>query len=173
MAAEPRKYYNGAAAYDVYSVRTEVARPAPKRRLPEEQPYSRPAVRQKAHAQVAPFAVVGIFVVACLMVLVVFGYVQLYETSTEVSSLEAQLRQLNLEHAQLQSKYEGRIDLGEIQLRAEELGLRVPTEDRVIYLNLTGTDRAEVFRQERSSVFTEVVDALRQSVSSMIEYLNR
>lgn len=173
MPEERRKLYNGAAAYDVYSVETQVVRPLPETRLPEEQPVRRQMVRQKAHAQIAPFALVGILLVACLMVLVVFGYVQLYEASSEVSRLENELHSLTLEQSQLQSKYEGRIDLKSIQERAGELGLKVPLEEQIIYLNLAGTDRAEVYQQQRGNALTEVVEALRQSVSSMIEYLNR
>ena len=173
MAAEAEKLYNGAAAYDIYSVQAQVARPQPKPRLPEERPVRRETVRRKAHTQIAPFALVGILMVACLMVLVVFGYVQLYEASSQVSSLEAELRQLNMEQFQLQSKYEGRIDLNQIQERAGELGLKVPMEEQIVYLNLAGTDRAELYHQQHSSVLSEVVSALEQSVSSMIEYLNR
>ena len=40
-------------------------------------------------AAVAPAAVLGLMVVACMLILVVFGYVQLYEATQKVSGLES------------------------------------------------------------------------------------
>ncbi|MDH8276291.1 hypothetical protein QIG69_28465, partial [Klebsiella pneumoniae] len=48
----------------------------------------------RARLRVSPFSVLGIAVTVFLAVLVVFGYVRLYEASTEVSDLERQLSAL-------------------------------------------------------------------------------
>lgn len=174
MADETRRYYNGAAAYDVYAYQNQAARPLEEpRHLPEEYPLPQRQPRQKARTAVAPFAMAGILAVACLMVLVIFGYVQLFEATSEVSELESRLQALNEQQVMLQSKYEGRINLEQLQTRAEELGLTLPGEGQVIYVNLAGADRAEIFQQQHSSVFTEVFDALEQSVTGLIAYLNR
>ena len=173
MADEYRNLYNGAAAYDVYSYQNTAQPLERPQHLPEEQPVHRKQPRTKAHTAIAPFALVGILAAACLMILVVFGYVQLFEASSEVSTLEARLKELNEEQTLLESRYEGRINLTQIQTRAEELGLKLPAEEQVVYLNLAGGDRAEVYQQQHTSVFSEVLDALKQSATGLIAYLNR
>ena len=106
-----------------------------------------------------------------MLVLVIFGYVQLYEATTEVSRLESQLQQLNAQQALLKSKYEGKIDLDAIEQRAAELGLRTPEAEQIVYVNLSGSDRAEIYQQTRTSLIGEIVQTIEQSVSSLIAYL--
>ena len=80
--ADERRYYgtNGAAAYDVYagdrysSAARELPRQEPQRRhLPQEQPQPQRHQRVRAKTAVAPFTLFGIAVVACMLVLVIFG----------------------------------------------------------------------------------------------------
>ena len=91
MADRRAQYHtNGAAAYDVYAWNQSTApqrRPEPQH-LPEERPLPQKRQRVKARTALAPFTVVGMLAVACLLVLVVFGYVQLFEATSEVSKLE-------------------------------------------------------------------------------------
>ena len=110
------RYYrtSGAAAYDVYSpYNTNTARPLPRQPqgLPEERPLPQREQRVKAKTAVAPFTLLGVVTVVCMLVLVIFGYVQLFEATDNVSKLETKLQSLQQEHAMLESKYEGRIDL--------------------------------------------------------------
>lgn len=173
---DDRRFYgaNGAAAYDVYAdpYRSNVARPLEEpRHLPEEQPLPERRKRVKAKTAIAPFTLFGMLAAACMMILVIFGYVQLYEASTKVSRLESQLQSLEAEQTLLRSKYEGKIDLPAIQSRAAELGLHTPESGEVIYLNLAGGDRAEIYRQTKTSLLTEIVQTIEQSVSSLIAYL--
>ena len=172
--AEPRRYYNGAAAYDVYTYRnSNTAQPLRQpQRLPEERPLPQRQTRVKVRTEVAPFTMLGLVTVACLLVLVIFGYVQLFEASTRVSRLESQLQQLQSEQTLLQSKYEGRINLEQIAQRAEQIGLKASTKEQIVYVNLCGSDRAEIYQEERNSVITDIIDALQQSVSSLIAYLH-
>ena len=117
MADRRAQYHtNGAAAYDVYAWNQSTApqrRPEPQH-LPEERPLPQKRQRAKARTALAPFTVVGMLAVACLLVLVVFGYVQLFEATSEVSKLENQLSALQSQQTQLQSRYEARIDLDAI-----------------------------------------------------------
>ena len=119
----------------------------------------------------APFTVVGMLAVACLLVLVVFGYVQLFEATSEVSKLENQLSALQSQQTQLQSRYEARIDLDAIETEAGDLGLTKPSQEQIVYLDLSGADRAEIYQEEKTSVFSEIVSAMEQSVSGLIAYL--
>lgn len=40
-----------------------------------------------------------------------------------------------------------------------------------MYLDLSGADRAEIYQEEKTSVFSEIVSAMEQSVSGLIAYL--
>ena len=92
--------YNGSAAYDVYEqFGGSVAPKVQPKGLPEEHISPNRYRRVKAKTAIAPTAVLGIMVAACMMVLVIFGYVQLYEASQQVSRLEYQLSSLQEEQA--------------------------------------------------------------------------
>ena len=180
MAAERNPYYgtNGAAAYDVYSANTvrQPVREPERRELPQEAPQKRQRVR--ARTAIAPFTILGAAITACMMILVIFGYVQLFEASSRVSRLESRLQSLQEDLNQkflihlLQSKYEGKIDLAAIEQRASELGLRKPSQEQIVYVNLTGTDQAEIYTTEKSSILGEMIGAIEQSISDLIAYLH-
>ena len=183
MAQSNRKFYrdNGAAAYDVYAWNDQAARQYEDGRayeqsrqyeLPEEQVREQPYRRVKSRTAIAPFTLVGMLTVACLMILVIFGYVQLFEATSRVSKLESQLQSLQEEQLLLQSKYEGKIDLAAIEQRASELGLRKPSQEQIVYVNLTGTDQAEIYTTEKSSILGEMIGAIEQSISDLIAYLH-
>ena len=174
MADRRAQYHtNGAAAYDVYAWNQSTApqrRPEPQH-LPEERPLPHREQRVKAKTAVAPFTLLGVVAAVCMLVLVIFGYVQLFEASDNVAKLETKLQSLQQQHAVLESKYEGRIDLAEIEKRAGELGLRLPSSEQTVYLNLSGTDRAEIYHEEKTSVLGEIIGAVEQSISELIAYL--
>ena len=54
-------------------------------------------------------------------------------------------------------------------------GTRVPRRSggpsRSTCLDLSGADRAEIYQEEKTSVFSEIVSAMEQSVSGLIAYL--
>ena len=72
----------------------------------------------------------------------------------------------------MQSKYEGKIDLAAIEQRATELGLRKPTQEQIVYVNLTGIDQEELYKTEKSSILGEIIGAVEQSISDLIAYLH-
>ena len=169
--------YNGSAAYDIYgqnglyyggSAAPEV-RP---QGLPEEYVSPQRYRRVKAKTAVAPFAVLGLMVAVCMMVLVIFGYVQLYEATEHVSRLESQLSNLQEEQAVLESLYEGSIDMAEVEEMAAELGLTIPTREQTVYVNLAGSDRAELYTSERVGLVERVLRAFQSSAGGLVEYLS-
>ena len=174
MAERRTQYHtNGAAAYDVYTWNQSTApqrRPEPQH-LPEERPVPRKQQRVKARTALAPFTLFGMLAVACMLVLVVFGYVRLFEATSEVSKLETRLSELQSEQTLLLSKYEARIDLDAIEVSAAELGLSKPTQEQIVYVDLSGTDRAEIYQEEKTSAVGEIIAAVEQSVSDLIAYL--
>ena len=167
--------YNGSAAYDLYAADLYQGSAAPQIEspgLPEERPVHRTHRRVKAKAAVAPVAVLGLMVVACMLILVVFGYVQLYEATARVSALKSELNSLQQEQVILESLYESSIDLDYVEQRAAELGMAVPTKEQTVYLNLTGTDRAEIYSAERTNLVQRILQAIEASASGLVEYLS-
>ncbi|MCQ2420368.1 MAG: septum formation initiator family protein [Clostridia bacterium] len=174
MAEAQRNFYtaNGAAAYDVYSYRNQNAQPLQRPQgLPEEIPQPRHETRVRAKTAIAPFTIFGMIAVCCMMVLVIFGYVQLFEASSNVSRLEHQLNQLQQEQTLLRSRYEDRIDLAEVETRAMELGLSKPMPEQIVYVNLSGNDRAEIYEVNKTSFIGEAISAMEESITSLIAYL--
>ena len=162
---------NGAAAYDVRTygnAAPEIQRP----RLPQERRQPARRVRVKAKLAVSPFGILGIMAAACMMVLVIFGYVQLYEAKTQVSNLSDQLATLNAENQSLRSEYESKIDLSAIEKRATELGMIQSGAGQTVYLNLSGADRAEVLQEEKENGLTSLFEAIKSSVESLVSYLS-
>ena len=161
MANRNKYDYNGSAAYDLYryegSAAPEIQHPG----LPEEQyqPQRKRRVKVKAG-------------VACMLILVIFGYVQLYEATERVSSLQSDLSSLQEQQVILESLYEGSIDLPYIETRAAELGLHTPASGQTVYVNLSGDDRAEIYRSEKTNLFQRIIQAIESSAKGLVEYLS-
>ena len=107
-----------------------------------------------------------------MLVLVIFGYVQLYEATSQVGRLETTLEKLQEEKTNLHSVYEGKIDLSHIEERAAELGMRQPENGQMRYVNLTGSDKAEIITQEPHSLLGDIAAAIKDSVSGLVAYLS-
>ncbi len=124
---------------------TSTAVPKPQRReLPEERPVVRERKPQKAirtkpqmHPISSGFTVVGLLTAAFLIMLVISGYVQLYEATSEVADLNDELETVQQEQATLQSQYESKIDLDYVeQVATTQLGMLQPAPNQVVYLDL-------------------------------------
>ena len=168
-----RDLFNGSAAYQLYPdyqgpALPEIQQPG----LPEERRQPQKKRRVKVKAAVAPVAVVGLLAVTCMLILVVFGYVQLYEASERVSSLQSELSELQEQRVVLESLYEEGIDLPYIEERAAELGLSLPGKDQTVYLNLSGSDQAEIYASESTNIFQRILQAIERSASGLVEYLS-
>ena len=137
---------------------TSTAVPKPQRReLPEERPVVRERKPQKAirtkpqiHPISSGFTVVGLLTAAFLIMLVISGYVQLYEATSEVADLNDELETVQQEQATLQSQYESKIDLD--------------------YLDLCEPDHAEIVKAEQTERSANIFSALRDGVTGMIGY---
>lgn len=174
MAQENRDFlFNGSAAYQLYpdyqgSAAPEIQHPD----LPEEQRRPKRVRRVKVKAAVSPVAVIGLLAVTCMLILVVFGYVQLYEATEQVSSLQSELSDLQSQQVVLESLYEEGIDLDYIEERAAELGMRLPTKEQTVYVNLSGQDQAEIYSAEKTNIFQRILQAIERSASGLVEYLS-
>ena len=166
MADKQYDFY-GSAAYDVRA--TAVPRPRPAR-LPEEKPLPQSKQHPKPRLAIAPFAVVGLFVVAALLLMVVYSYVQLYEATDRAGELTQQLSAARTATEKIRSTYESRIDLAQIEARAKELGMTQPSTRQTVYLNIVGADHAEVLQVDRRSFAEKAWDALTGSFYGVLEY---
>lgn len=166
MADKKRYYENGSAAYDIYS---GAVRPL---ELPEErvEPARKRKVKVKAKTAIAPFALVGVIVAVCLLTMVVYGYVQLYEASSQVGELSDQLTELQIENGKLRSNYESAIDLTLIELQAKQLGMKMPSSNQEVYLNISSSDRGEVIAVEKPNVIVQTWEAISESFTGILEY---
>lgn len=169
--ANTDRLYNGSAAYDLYRTNGSAAPKIEHPGLPEERVRPETYRRVKVKTAIAPVSVIGLLVTACMLILVVFGYVQLYEATERVSSLKNELSDLRQEQVVLESLYEGGIDLEAIEAQAADMGFKVPERDQVVYLNLAGTDKAEIYTVENENIFQRVIRAIESSASGLVEYL--
>ena len=149
------------------------------RELPEERPAIRErqlpqkAVRTKpqVHPVSSGFTIVGLLTAAFLIMLVISGYVQLYEATSEVADLNAELGAVQQEQATLQSQYESKIDLDYVeQVAMTQLGMLQPAPNQVVYLDLCEPDHAEIVKTEDTEHSTNIFSALRDGVTGMIGY---
>lgn len=162
----------GSVAYDVYKVRfdgSSAAKPIPAA-LPEEKLAPKKQRAPKAKLTLAPFAAVGLAVVVFLLAMVIYSYVQLYETTNRAGELRQELAEAEADMNKLRSAYESKINLDEIEARAKELGMSQPTAKQTVYLNVAGADRAEVLQVDNRNFFEKAWGAVSGSFRGIIEY---
>ena len=165
-AKDPRQYQtNGAAAYDAY-------RQTLPQQLPEEvrSPARRPKVKVKAKTTIAPFALIGSVAVILLLAMVIHGYVQLYEVTSRVGDLNDQYTVVERENNKLRSAYESQIDLGLIEIKAKQLGMKQPSSSQTVYVNVSGVDRAEILQTPHQNLLVDTWNAIKESFTGILEY---
>ena len=167
--ADKRYDYYGSTAVDVRAAAVPRPRPA---RLPEEKPLPQAKQAAKPRLAIAPLAVAGLVVVAALLLMVVYSYVQLYEATDRAGELRSQLSEAHAATEKIRSTYESRIDLAQIEERARELGMTQPSARQTISLNIVGADHAEVLQVDRRSFFEKAWDALAGSFEGVLEYFH-
>lgn len=174
MAQEFRT--NGSAAYDIDFApkHQNTARPLERpERLPEAPVRRQPVKKVKAKAAVSPFALLGSAVVVVLLFLVVFSYVSLYETQTEVAELEDELEVLAEQQAHLNAKYEDSLDLDAVEQRARELGMKEPNPDQIVYVRVDTGDTTEIYSApQEKNFFVRIYDAFRNAFADALEYFS-
>lgn len=121
-----------------------VRRPEPARR-PQPRPRRRPAVRPnievRPQSAVAPFTVVGLFVVLACTLLLVVSSARLAVANNDIVELRGQLADLQDEGRTLQAKYELVFDLEAIEKQFVSDGTMVrPGAGQTVYLDLSGGD---------------------------------
>lgn len=164
----------GSAAYnpDFYTGQESTARPLPPKRpqpRPKRQTKKQPVVRQKM--VVAPFALVGVAAALLMLVLVIFGYAQVYESASKLGEMEDAVAELQEENQKLQNKYDSSINLEQIEARAKELGMQLPTDKQTIVLHIPAEDTTVIAPKTSTNPFQAAWDAIVETVRGLLEYL--
>ena len=163
---------NGSAAYDIFSVHNNTARPL---ELPEQLPEAptAPAKKVRFKLSISPFAVVGTMVALVMMFLVIFSYVSMFEVRNEIGELKNQQADLTVQQAKLRSDYESSIDLSVIEERALALGLHQPSNDQIRYVQIGEGDTTQVFSApEERNIFEQIYDAFCGVFNDVAEYFS-
>lgn len=163
---------NGSAAYDIFAVQDNTARPL---RKPEQLPQApvAPAKKVKFKLAISPFAAVGTLVTVVMLFLVIFSYVSMFEVRNEIGALNNQKNELTIRQEKLRSDYESSIDLSAIEERAIALGLHQPANDQIRYVQISEGDTTQVFTAPEDRSFLEqVYDAFRGVFSDVAEYFS-
>lgn len=166
----------GSAAVDLaYTYNQEsTARPLPKQE-PQRQsqrrtrPQKRPAPRQ--HMAVSLFSVVGMAAAMMMLVLVIFGYSQVYASAERLDELESQVQSLREDNQKLQSQYDTSINLEEVETRARELGMQQPSAKQIVSIQVPVQDMTVVSSKVASSPLQAAWDAIVETARSLWEYL--
>lgn len=153
--------------------------PEPKRRT-KSAPNKKTAHRRRLAANtvkrqkmvVAPFGVVGVLMAMTMLVLVIFGYAQVYQSASVVGDLEYELSSLNEENSKLSSEYNSSIDLKSIEARAKELGMQQPSERQIIALQVFAEDTVVVAQKSSSNPFVAAWEAIVETARGLWEYLS-
>ena len=106
--------------------------------------------------------VLGIACAAVITLCVGFiirGQVELTELNQQIASAQVQLEEAKSEYTQMQTKMEASLSTAAIEKYAQEnLGMSKATAQQKEYISLSEGDKAEVYTQKKSNVFTEIGD---------------
>lgn len=183
MARQDQGYMfrtSGSAAVDpkYNDQRESVARPLPiEEPQPQKQPRPqraprpkrKPAARQRM--EVSLTGVVGFAMAGIMLVMVIFGYAQVYASAAQVSELEDQVQVLQEQQERLQNQYDTSINLADIEARAKELGMHQPTAKQIINIQIPAEDVTVVTEKSSTNPFQAVWQAIMDTARDLWAYL--
>lgn len=166
---------DGSAAYDpsYFAGQESTAQPLPQpRHTPTRRPRPGKKTRVRQKMAVSPFAVLGMTMAIVMLVLVIFGYVQVYEAGSEVDEMQSLVAQLQEDNRNLQNQYDSSINLEDIEARARELGMQQPSAKQIITLNIPAQDTAVIARESTANPIAAAINAIVDTFRSLLEYLH-
>lgn len=154
---------NGSAAYDIYQETS--ARPLVRpQRLPDAPVRFPPVKKVKAKLSVAPLTVLGIIAVAVMCFVLIHSLASLYEAESQTEELRQEGSALLAEQKDLLLRYENALDLGQVEKRATELGMGLPSAQQIVYIHVDGTAQQEELRSF-GQFFEEFIAQLGQNAA--------
>ena len=108
--------------------------------------------------------------VAVFAALLLLSYVQYTVLSSEMVSLRSEMSSLQKENATLSAQYEKVFDMDTIQAAVGDTMVR-PTNDQVVYIDLSEPDTVVVYGQENGeNSLVSAVKELGAALGEFIEY---
>ena len=174
---QPNSYRGGRVvgnlAYDErYAERRAPRRESEQREQPREE-FIRPPRRQEKKAvrprvrerqRVSGVLVLGFAALAAMVVVVLMSYAQLTSISTDVVSMQKELKTL--------TQYERTFDLETVKAAAVAAGMNKPSSSQINYIDLSAPDSVELCEAQNVSVLSRVFTSLGQGVFSVVEYFS-
>ena len=164
-----------APAYDGSAVRApgreDTLRPKPKVRPRErERALTRTRVQVRVAGEVSPFAVIGFLAVGIFAALVLWSYSQYIVTSDQLVTMRSELSDLQEENVRLSAQYEKVFDMERIQAAVGDTMVR-PTNDQIVYLDLSEPDSVVLYGQEETSQGPQgLLDGLKELFGDLFAY---
>ena len=166
----------GNLAYDLDALvrerQLEEAGKLPQKKQPavQEQPLPRRQTQSRTAARPSPLVVGGIVVLLVMVVALMLGYVTLTDVSGSVSSIKREIADLDEQHIALLTEYEKTFDLATVKTAAEAAGMSKPTSGQIVYIDLSGSDTAEVYAAGGSAALNGLTDKVSQAWAYAVEY---
>ena len=143
-------------------------------RIPEKKAQAAPAPKTAPRAKVKtrpnPLVVGGIAVLIGLVMVLMLGYVRLTKITTSVSAIKSRIDQMETEHVSLLTEYERTYDLATVKKVAEEAGMTKPSGGQIEYINISGGDSAEVYRNATDYAVRHLFTRMKASAGSVLEF---
>lgn len=163
-----------APAYDGSAVRVprereEVTYAPRPRENTRERALTRTQVQVRPAGAVAPFAVVGFLAVGVFAALLLYSYAQFAVLNDQVISARGELTDLQSQYSTLSAQYERAFDAERIQ-SAVEGTMAQPTQDQVVYLDLSEPDSVTVYRQSGAGGLAGAAETMKELLAGVIEY---
>ena len=138
--------------------------------LSRERQQTRATVR--APQKVPVLAVAGSCVLAVLAILVVACQVRINAISSDIVSMKAEIRELEIAQIALQTEYEQSFDLASVKEAAEAAGMHQPSEGQIVYIDLPGEDQAISCLAPEEGPLARIFSAIGQHVFAVLEYFS-
>ena len=150
--------------------RREAQAPAVPKAKPRVRSLSKAEARQ--HQKVSVLSVLGVGAAIGLAVMMLMCYIQLTAISSEVVSLQAQLKELETENVSLTAQHEQMFDLSTVKEVAEAAGMSKPSGSQIYYIDLSEGDSAVVYQQEETNVLSRLLTSLNHGIYAVVEYFD-
>lgn len=106
-----------------------------------------------------------------MLVLVIFGYSQVYASAQRLDTLESQVQSLQQDNRKLNSQYDTSINLEEVETRARELGMQQPSAKQIVNIQVPAQDITVVSSKAASNPIQAAWDAIVETARDLWEYL--
>ena len=146
----------------------EERRLARERREKQRAAQPAPVPRTKGHVSMA--ALIGIPVAAVMVVMLLMGYIQVAQVSSQVAGQKAELDKVQRENVALVTEYEETFDMATIKKAGEDSGMSKPSAGQVEYVELGGPDTAVVYDTQHESLLDRTLKSVQELVGEVVEF---